>query len=129
MSTTTKRFVAAAEFLLVAPGALFIAALFLRSIQSQDLEPAHTANRIVLWYVGLGPRVGLRGLLVALPLAGLCLGGATLLQGWAADAELRRAAHETLAAIRRHPATALVTAATALAAGVLSIVVFHMLTN
>jgi hypothetical protein len=129
MSTITKRTVAAAELLLVSPGALFIAALFVRSIQSQELEPAHTANRLVMWYVGLGPKVGLLGLLIALPLTVLCIGGATLLRVWATDAELRRAAQQTLATLRQHMATVFVTAATLMAAGILAIVVVHMLTN
>ena len=128
MSTITKRTVAAAELLLVSPGALFIAALFVRSIQSQELEPAHTANRLVMWYVGLGPKVGLLGLLIALPLTVLCIGGATLLRGWATDAELRRAAQQTLATLRQHMTTVFVTA-TLMAAGILAIVVMHMLTN
>lgn len=129
MGTITKRLAAAAELLLVGPGVVFIAALFFRSIQSRDLEPAHTANRIVMWYVGLGPSIGLWGLLVALPLAGFGLGVVTLMQLWGADAELRRAADQTLSALRDHIATTLVASTTLVAAGVLSIVVFHMLTN
>ena len=129
MSTLTRRTVAAIELVLVCPAALFVVALFVRSIQSQDLEPAYTANRVVMWYVGLGPSVGLWGLLVTLPLTVLCVGGATLLQDWATDAELRRAVQQTLATLRQHTATALVTAATFSAAGILAIVVMHMLTN
>jgi len=129
MSAITRRAVAATELLLVCPAALFVAALFVRSIQSQELEPALSANQVVMWYVGLGPTVGLWGLLVTLPLAVLCLGGATLLQSWAADAELRRAVQQTLGALHQHMTTAIVTAATFMAAGILAIVVMHMLTN
>lgn len=129
MSTITKRAVAVTELLLVSPAALFIAALFVRSIQSHQLEPAYTANRVVMWYVGLGPKVGLFGLLIALPSTVLFLGGATLLQGWATDAELRRAAQQTLGTFRRHMATVFVAGATFMAAGILAIVVMHMLTN
>ena len=128
MSAMTKHAVAATELLFVSPAALFIAALFVRSIQSQELEPAHSANQVVMWYVGLGPTVGLWGLLIALPLTVLCLGGATLLQGWATDADLRHAM-QTLGTLHQHMAIAVVTAATFMAAGILVIVVMHMLTN
>jgi hypothetical protein len=129
MSAITRRAVAATELLLVCPAALFVVALFVRSIQSQELEPARSANQVVMWYVGLGPSVGLWGLLVTLPLAVLCLGGATLLQRWATDAELRHAVQQTLRALHQHMATAIVTAATFMAACILAIVVMHMLTN
>ncbi|MEP7247269.1 MAG: hypothetical protein ABI885_26795 [Gammaproteobacteria bacterium] len=129
MSNLTKRAEATAALLLVAPGSLFIAALFVRSLQSQNLEPARTANQLVMWYVGLGFTVGLWGLLVALPLAALCLGSVALLQGWAADADLRHAMQQTLMTLQQYMATAVVTAATLMAAGILVIVVMHMLTN
>lgn len=82
-----------------------------------------------MWYVGFGSMGGLWGLLIALPLTVLCLGSAALLQGWATDAELRHAMQQTLMILHRHMATAVVTAATFIAAGILSIVVMHMLTN
>jgi hypothetical protein len=128
MSPITRRAVAATELLLVCPAALFVAALFVRSIQSQELEPARSANQVVMWYVGLA-ECRLWGLLVTLPLAVLCLGGATLLQRWATDAELRHAVQQTLRALHQHMATAIVTAATFMAACILAIVVMHMLTN
>ena len=129
MSAITKRAVATTELLFVSPAALFIAALFARSIQSRELEPDHSANQVVMWYVGLGPTVGLWGLLIALPLTVLCLGGATLLQGWATDADLRHGMQQTLRTLHQHMAIAVVTAATLMAAGILVIVVMHMLTN
>lgn len=129
MNTLTKRAEATAALLLVAPGSLFIAALFVRSFQSQNLEPARTANQLVMWYVGLGSTVGLWGLLIALPLTALCLGSAALLQRWAADADLRHAMQQTLMTLHQYMATAVVTGATVMAAGILVIVVMHMLTN
>ncbi len=129
MSAITRRTVAATELLLVSPVTVFIAAVFLRGIQSRELEPAHTANRVVMWYVALGPGVGLWGLLVGLPVAVLCLGGVTLLGSWATDAELRAAVQQTVEMLRRHLAIAIVAATTMMAAGMLAIVVMHMLTN
>ena len=74
-----KRAIAASELLLIFPAALFMTALFVRNLQPQQYEPAHTAQRIVDWYA-VRPRTGLWGLLIALPLAVLLTGGGTLLR-------------------------------------------------
>jgi len=38
------------ELVLIAPATLFMTALFVRNLQPQQYEPAHTAQRIVAWY-------------------------------------------------------------------------------
>jgi hypothetical protein len=123
-----KRTIAATEMLLIFPAALFMTALFVRNLQPQQYEPAHTAQRIVTWYAAR-PRLGLWVLLIALPLAVLVSGCGTLLSRWSDDVELRQAARQTLAAIRAHLATLLVAGATLTAGGVLAIVALHMLTD
>jgi hypothetical protein len=125
---TLKRAIAATELLLIFPAALFMTALFVRNLQPLQYEPAHTAQRIVTWYA-VRPRVGLWVLLIALPLAVLVTGCATLLRSWNDDVELRQAARHTLAAIRAHMATLFVAAATLTAGGVLAIVALHVLTD
>jgi hypothetical protein len=125
---TIKRTIAAAELLLIFPAVLFMTALFVRDLQPQQYEPAHTAERIVTWYA-VRPRVGLWVLLMALPLAVLITGCATLLRSWNGDEELRQAARQTLAAIRAHLATLIVAVATLTAGGVLAIVALHSLTD
>ena len=125
---TLKRAIAATELLLIFPAALFMTALFVRNLQPLQYEPAHTAQRIVAWYA-VRPRVGLWVLLIALPLAVLVTGCATLLRSWNDDVELRQAARHTLAAIRAHMATLFVAAATLTAGGVLAIVALHVLTD
>ncbi|HUE05201.1 MAG TPA: hypothetical protein VMR62_36985 [Bryobacteraceae bacterium] len=125
---TTKRAIAVAELLLIFPSALFMAALFVRNLQPVQYEPAHTAEQIVLWF-SLRPRVGLWGLLIALPLAVLVTGCITLLRFWKNDAALRQAAQQTLAVIRRYLATLLVAVATVTAGGILAIVALHLLTD
>jgi hypothetical protein len=125
---TLKRAIAATELLLIFPAALFMTALFVRNLQPLQYEPAHTAQRIVTWYA-VRPRVGLWVLLIALPLAVLVTGCATLLRSWNDDVELRQAARHTLAAIRAHMATLFVVAATLTAGGVLAIVALHVLTD
>ena len=47
---TTKRALAAAQLLLMFPAVLFMGALVVRMLQPLQHEPAHTAQRIVMWY-------------------------------------------------------------------------------
>lgn len=123
-----KRAIAATELLLIFPAALFMTALFVRNLHPLQYQPAHTAERIVTWYA-VRPRIGLWGLLIALPLAVLVTGCGTLLRSWSHEVELRRATRQTLAAISAHLATLLVAGATLTAGGVLAIVALHMLTD
>ena len=124
---TTKRAITATQLLLIFPAALFMAALFVRNLQPQQYEPAHTAQQIVMWYAGR--QWTLWVLLIALPLAVLVIGCATLLRSWNDEVELPHAARQTLAAIRAHLPTLFVAAATLTAGGVLVIVILHMLAN
>src|SRR6266478_2937354 len=121
-----KRAIAATELLLIFPAALFMTALFVRNLQPQQYEPAHTAQRIVTWYAAR-PGVGLWVLLIALPLAVLASGCGTLLHRWKDEVELRQATRQTLAMIRTHLSTLLVAGATLTAGGILAIVGLHML--
>ena len=125
--STVRRAVAATELLLIFPAALFMTALVVRNLRPLQYEPAHTAQRIVMWYAGR--QWTLWVLLIALPFAVLVTGCATLLRSWNGDVELPHHARQTLAAIRAHPMTLFVAAATLTAGGVLVIVVLHMLAN
>jgi heme/copper-type cytochrome/quinol oxidase subunit 3 len=125
---TIKRTIAATEFLLVFPGALFMAALIVRSLQPTQYEPAHTAQRLVEWY-SARLILGLYVFLIALPFAALVIGCATVLRSWRSDAGFRRATLETLAAVRTHLATLLISGATLVAGGILAIVAVHMITD
>jgi len=123
-----KRAIAATDLVLIFPAVLFMTALFVRNLQPQQYEPAHTAERIVTWY-SLRPHVGLWILLIALPLAVLVIGCATLLRSWNDDVELRRVSRQMLAAIRAQLATLFVAAATLTAGVILAIVAMHVLTD
>jgi sterol desaturase/sphingolipid hydroxylase (fatty acid hydroxylase superfamily) len=127
-SKTIKRVLAMAELLLISPAVLFMAALFVRSLQPRQVEPAHTAQRIVMWYAAR-PRVGLWLLLMALPLIVLVVGCVALPRLWRDDADLRQAARQTLAVLRAQLATLLVAAAALIAGCVLAIVALHSLTD
>jgi hypothetical protein len=123
-----KRAIAATELLLIFPAALFMTALFVRNVQPLQYEPAHTAQRIVMWYAAR-PHIGLWVLLIALPFVVLVTGCGTLLRSWSDEVQLRQAALQTLAAIRAHLAALLVAGATVTAGGVLAIVALHVLTD
>jgi heme/copper-type cytochrome/quinol oxidase subunit 2 len=111
------------QLVAVAPATLFMTSLFLRSIQSQDEEPARTAHRVVMWY-GDRPWT-LWVLLILLPVAGLMAGFAVLRLAWRHDHELQKAVD----ILRRRAATVIVTAVTVASAAILGIVALHMLTT
>ena len=125
---TLKRAIAATELILIVPAALFMTALFVRNVQPLQYEPAHTAQRIVMWYAAR-PHVGLWVLLIALPFVVLVTGCATLLRSWNDDVQLRQAAAQVFTALRAHLAMVFVAAATLTAGGVLAIVTLHVLTD
>lgn len=119
---------ASLEVVLIVPAALFMTALVVRSLQPQQYEPAHTAQRIVDWYAAR-THLGLWVFLIALPLAVLVTGCVTLVRGFRADAALRSAAQACAEAVRRYFPVLVVAAATAASAVILSIVALHMLAD
>lgn len=119
---------AVTELLLVFPAALFMVSLFVRNLQPQQYEPAHSAQQIVMWYAAR-TRIGLWVCLIALPLIVLVTGCGTLLRRWSRDLELRNAARQALAIIRAHFATLVVAGASLAAGGILGIVALHLLTD
>jgi len=125
---TIQRSLAALELLLVFPAVLFMTSLFARNVQPEQYEPAHTARRIVDWYAS-SPHVGLWILLIALPLAVLIIGVATLLREWTRDDSLREATLKMLGLIRAHLADLLIASATVASFGILAIVGLHMITD
>jgi cytochrome b561 len=128
MKTMARRSLAAAELLLVFPAALFMTALFVRSIQPQQYEPAHTAQRIVDWYAA-STHLGLWLLMITLPLLVTIVGCIAVVQSWRNDEAFRQAARNTLVNLRAHLATFLILMATAAAAGILVIVAVHVATD
>ena len=108
------------------PAALFMTALFTRSLQPQQYQPAHTAQRIVDWYAARNHQ-GLWVFLIGFPLIVFAIGAETLARSWHSDAALRQTARECAGAIRRNCAVLVVALATAASAGVLGIVVLHLI--
>ncbi len=127
MKRMTRRSLAAAELVLVFPAALFMTALFVRNLQPQQYEPAHSAQRIVEWYAAR-PHAGLWVLMIALPLVVMMAGAVALARSWH-DETLRTAVRETIGHLRTRCATFLIFVATAAAAGILALVALHVLTD
>jgi hypothetical protein len=100
------------QFVLIAPAALFLLAVFARGVGALDSGPAQT---IVTWY---STRIWtLWVLLLALPIGVLLIGGATLLGG-----------HQP-SAVAGRGATGSVAVATIAAGVILAVVILHMLAN
>ena len=125
---TILRAIATLELLFVFPAVLFMTALFARNIQPLQYEPAHTAQRIVDWYAAR-LHLGLWVLLIALPLAVVIIGSATLLREWRRNQEFRIAALRAIGFIRSQASSILIAGATAVAGGILAIVALHVLTD
>jgi hypothetical protein len=124
---TAKSAVAAVQALLMLPAGLFMGALVVRNLALPQSELARDAQRIVMWYSARQWTLWM--LLIVLPLAVLVAGCLTLVSSGNDDLERPQAARQTLAAIHAPAATLSVGAATLVAAGVLAIVVVHMLAN
>jgi hypothetical protein len=89
-------------------------------------ELAHMAQRIVTWYAGRGWTLWL--LLLALPCA-VAATGVTLLRSWYDDVVLPHATSPSSVTIPAPLATLVVAWATLTSAGIVVIVVLHMLAN
>lgn len=125
---TLIRFVVTVQLTLIFPAALFMTAVFVSAGASPHYDLARIAGQIVMWY---SARMWtLWFLLLALPFAVLASGALTLLRGWNSDVELSHAARQSLATMIPAPLATLFVAGTTLAsAGILVIVVLHMLAN
>jgi hypothetical protein len=125
---TILRSIAALELLFVLPAVLFFVALFARSLQPLQYEPAHTAQHIVDWYAAR-PHLGLWVLLIALPLAVVVIGSASLIREWRRNPELRDSTLRIIGSVRSQVPTLMIAAATVMAGGALAIVALHVLSD
>ena len=119
-----KRALASAHLLLISPAVLFLVAVIVQRFQ--PLQPAHTSQRIVMWYAERMWTLWI--LLLALPLSVLISGGISLLQDSQRTAQVSSLAQRARAAL--HPAGATsIAATTGTAAVIVGIVIVHMLAN
>ena len=121
------RAIAAMEWLLIAPAAVFMAALVVRSLTWPGGQAAGAAQQVVMWYAGRMWTLWV--LLFALPLAARLTGGMVLLAGWTERAAPPTGWPLSAAGTPAHLA-ALFTAAATLAAGVILVILaLHVLAN
>jgi hypothetical protein len=111
------------ELLLVAPGSLFMIALFLREVQ-----PAAQTGRLVAWF-SHHSILGLYVFLVLMPLAAFIIGCTAVIRTWRTDLEYRRAMLNILASSRAHLPSLLTGVATLMAGAMLALVAMHMITE
>ena len=120
---------AAGEWLMVLPAAVFITAAALRLLQPRQYEPASASWIIFEWTTTHISQVGAAMLFLAMPGAVVIGGCVTLLRIWREDRALRQDAILGLAIFRRHLAIGLLTTATLLAAAILTFVFAHLVTD
>jgi hypothetical protein len=113
------------QLVLILPAALFMAALVLRNVAPLQYEPAHTAQQIVMWYAGRLWTLWV--LLFTLPCIVL-VSGCVALRARNRDTE-QHSASGSVASTRPHWLVRLLYVTTVASAGVLAIVVFHVLTH
>ena len=102
---------------MISPAAFFFAALIVRNVTSSHDEPARTAQQVVMWYAGRIWTLWL--LLLALPFGALVTGCAALQQNWGYHGSATQFARQTF----------VITLATVAAAGIIGVVLLHMLSN
>lgn len=123
-----KRTVATLQTLLLLPAILFLTSVLVGTGDPPQYGLAHAAHRIVAWYSRRIWTLGL--LLLLLPFSALVAGCAALLRDWQANTEIRPVAGQAPLTTKPAPlATLIVGWATVTPAGILGVVVLHMLAN
>jgi hypothetical protein len=121
------RLTAATQLALIFPAALFMTAVLVGAGDAPQYELARVAQRIVMWYSARIWTLWL--LLLALPFVVLITGSATLVLSWSHEVALPHGVRQSLATIPAPVATLFVAGTTLTSAGILAIVVLHMLAN
>jgi hypothetical protein len=120
---------AVAEWAMVLPASIFLAAAALRSLQPRQYEPAYMSWLIFEWTMQHVSRLGAGILFLGLPAAALLIGRGLLAQKWRGDEMFRRDVIAVFSALRRHITIAAVTVATALAAAIFLFAIVHIFTD
>ncbi len=117
------------EWLLLLPATVFLATAALRVLQPREHEPARTSWIIFEWASTHISRLGAALLFIGLPGLVVLAGAAALRRIWREDQTLRQDAVLGLTIFRRHLAVGLFTAATLLAAAILTFAAAHLVTD
>jgi hypothetical protein len=119
------RAIAFLQLVLIFPAALFMGSLVVRNLGPSQLEPAHTAQQIVLWYAGRLWTLWV--LLFAFPCMVL-VSGCMVLRTRNRNIK-HHGVQKPLASIRSDWPAHFVLVTTVASAGILAIVGFHALTH
>jgi hypothetical protein len=119
---------AIAEWLMVLPAIVFLAAAVLRGLQPAQYEPARTSGIIFAWFAQMPPPV-VAGLLIGLPGVVALVGCVTVFRIWQKESGLRQDAATAFAILQRQAAPCLLVTATLLAGAILTLVVSHLITD
>lgn len=120
---------AIAEWVMVLPAAVFLAAAALRLLQPRQFEPGHTSWIIFDWTTTHISRFGGAMLFLVMPGLVVLAGCSTLVRSWRENQILRQDAALGLSIFRRHLAIGLLMTATLLAAAILLLTVVHIITD
>jgi hypothetical protein len=121
--------VAMAEWLMVLPATVFLAATALRLLQPRQYEPARTSWIIFEWTTTHISQLSAALLFIGMPSIVVLAGCITLLQTWREDQALRHDATVAFTIFRRHLTISLLTTATLLAAAIFTFAVAHLVTD
>jgi hypothetical protein len=124
---TTIRLVASLQVALIFPAILFLTAVLVGAGDPPQYELARAAQAIVTWYAARMWTLWL--LLLILPLAVLAAGCVALLGSWNRAVEPPIARRRAVALLPAPVATFFVAGTTFTSAGILVVVVLHMLAN
>jgi hypothetical protein len=122
---SVKRALAAAHLLLISPAVLFVVAVIVQRLQ--PLQPARTAQHVVMWYAERMWTLWI--LLLALPLSVLISGCISLLQDSRGNAQAATLARRALTALHPAGARTSIAVTTATATVIVGVVILHMLAN
>ncbi|MGC0773461.1 MAG: hypothetical protein WB543_11045 [Candidatus Acidiferrum sp.] len=120
---------AIAEWLMLLPAAVFLAAAAFRGLQPRQFEPARASWAIFDWTTTHISRLGAAALFIGMPGLVILAGCVSLLRIWREDQALHHDAILGLAILRRNLAIGLVMAATLLAAAIFTLAVAHLVTD
>lgn len=121
--------IAIAEWLMVLPAGLFLAAAALRLLQPRQYQPAHISWIVFEWSTAHISRLGAAVLFLVIPALVALVGCSTLWLVWRQDQVLRHDTTLAFAILRRHLVPGLLTTATLLAGAILMFAGAHIIAD
>lgn len=121
--------IAMAEWLMVLPATVFLAAAVLRLLQPRQYEPARTSWIIFERTTTHISQLSAALLFIGLPGLVVLAGFAALIRTWREDQALRHDATLALTIFRRHLTIGFLTTATLLAAAIFTFAVAHLVAD